>query len=151
MTTTSSVQAISFPMDLESSLGRIEDSNMNDLQESLDENEKKPRTSQTYPFNNQGMNVDSIETSPYPLKETESERQERESLTKSNCQFDLLLDNGITDADMGSISDDDEWGLDPSEDSDDKSFHLLEEEAMIMTKSGLELEKIGDPISFWQG
>lgn len=124
---------------------------MNEFWDHQDENELSTRTSTTYPFKLEVMAIDPIESSPYPLKETESERNERDSLTQSNHHFHLLLDKGITEADMGSISDDDEWGLDPSEVADDSSHHILEEEAIKMTTSGLELEKIGDPMSFWEG
>jgi hypothetical protein len=138
-------------MDLESSLGKIEDSNMNNLQDPMVRNEPSTRTSSTYPFKLEHMNIEPLESSPYPLRVTDSERRERESLTESSQNFHLVLQKGVAEADMGSISDEDEWGLDPSETEDDDSRYFLEQEAIKMTRSGLELENIADPMSFWEG
>jgi hypothetical protein len=135
-------------MDLESSLGKIEDSKTNNLQDPMVRNEPSTRTSSTYPFKLEDMNT---ESSPYPLRVTDSERKERDSFTESSQNFHLLLQKGVAEADMGSISDEDEWGLDPSETEDDDSRYLLEQEAIKMTRSGLELENIADPMSFWEG
>jgi hypothetical protein len=90
------------------------------------------------------MNIEPLESSPYPLRVTDSERRERESLTESSQNFHLVLQKGVAEADMGSISDEDEWGLDPSETEDDDSRYFLEQEAIKMTRSGLELKNIAD-------
>lgn len=151
MTSTSTPQEIFTLVDLESSIGRIDDTEMSDVTEKVKPVECSARTSLTYPFKQRvEMSIDQAESHPYPFSETIKEREER------NSNFESFICSSVAETTEtqqmgGSISDEDEWGLDPTETDDDSHQFYLEEEALKMTKSGLELEKIGDPVSFWQG
>jgi hypothetical protein len=155
MTSTSNPPAMFTPMDLESSLGKIDDTTMSDVNEQISSNEPSTRTSSTYPFKQADMSIEQAESYPYPLSETDNERNERKSLTEDKILI-KLIDQSVADTAeaqmLGCISDEeDEWSLDLIETEDEDPLSYLEEEAAKMTKSGLELEKIGDPLSFWEG
>jgi hypothetical protein len=140
--TTITTEAIFIPIDLEASLGKIEDNPMRDN----DDMDCEPiaRTSNN-PFNEDNLKKDHHIISPYPLSETYDEIRERQRLT------DQVGDNWSLTGKPESERQSDwiELELIPADDAED-DFSMTSEEAGSLNEDDLELERIEDPVSFWE-
>lgn len=138
--TTRKTEAIFIPLDLEASLGRIEDENG---QEDMMDCEPATRTSENNPFKSKDDEKKNHHIiAPYPLSETDAEINDRQRLAES----------GVTNWTLATPTEQSKpWCAEDLElipdDGDD--FSLSSQEAGSLNEEDLQLEKIKDPASFW--
>jgi hypothetical protein len=138
--TTGTAEAIFIPIDLEISLGKIEDSKMN----GPDDMDCEPitRTSNN-PFRSlseESFGKDHHIISPYPYSETDAEIRERQRLAESvETTWSMTKQPAWSGEDLELIPDD-----------GDDDFSLSSQEAGSLSEEDLQLEKIEDPASFWE-
>ena len=138
MTTITSEAIFVVPIDLEASLGKIDDGMG---QQDMD-CEPVTRTSSNNPFKGrlEEGGEDQHIISPYPYSETDAEIKERLRLEEAGVtSWSSAMQT--TDATKESLE------LIPDDGDDD--FSLSEEEAGSLSEEDLQLEKIEDPASFW--
>lgn len=131
-------EAIYISIDLESSLGKIDDGKTNESEDPM-EVEVVARTSQD-PFREQHSKRCHY-ISPYPFSETDREIKEREKLSEA-----VGSDWSLTGK-PGDFTNDSEWDWLPEDADDTMSLPLGEVETSM--EEDIELEKIEDPASFW--
>lgn len=139
-----STEAIFIPIDLEASLGKIEDIPMNDC----DDMDCEPiaRTSNN-PFNEEKVNKDHHVIFPYPYSQTVDEITERKKLTESvGSNWSLAGQADASGKQSPFIGDD--FEIIPNDCDDD--FSISSEAAGSMNEEDLELERIEDPATFWE-
>lgn len=133
------------PIDLESSLGRIEDAQMNETNDM--EMEPLTKTCEQSPFESSfsTMNQDQHCFAPYPIAETDAEIIERQRLGESVGKFlpPLTLQSGRQ---VDWVPED----LEPADDPGDDDFSLTSAEEESLVEENMEFERIEDPISFWE-
>ncbi|KAG7340700.1 hypothetical protein IV203_024243 [Nitzschia inconspicua] len=153
---TSAPEAIFIPIDLEASLGRIEEiMNCNGMNSEMDCDQQlqhptpppphhNTRTSSRTPFTSQDDTI-----APYPISETDDEIKERQRLSES------VGNNWTIVAPHQSHTFDDHHSMmevtatESPLDNDD--FSLTEDGAnSLAVQEDLQLERIDDPISFWE-
>jgi hypothetical protein len=142
---TSTPEAIFIPIDLEASLGRIEEGEKEN-QQSM-ECEPITRTSSGTPFNSEPIFV------PYPISETDDEIKERQRLAES-----VGANWSLSGPSMSLLGDDQQMmtmDFEPAEalmlvPEDDDDFSLSAEEAGSLTDEDFQLERIQDQESFWE-
>jgi hypothetical protein len=156
--TTTAPEAIFIPIDLEASLGRIEEmnsekneANIMDCADQQQQQQSPPpppqhntRTSSRTPFTS-SLRDDPI--APYPISETDAEIKERQRLSESVGNHWSLV------SPQSSGNDDDSMMEVTATDSplDDDDFSLTEDGAgSLVGQEDLQLERIDDPISFWE-
>ena len=145
---TGTTEAIYIPIDLEASLGKIEDAKMNDG----DEMDCEPitRTSNN-PFRtssegNSGQDQRFI--SPYPYSETDAEIKERQRLAESS-----VVESWSMAVDASSSPQQTEWkgvGLELIPNDGDDDFSISSDEEGSLHEEDLQFEKIDDPASFFE-
>jgi hypothetical protein len=139
---TTTPEAIFIPIDLEASLGRI-DEGEKENQQSMD-CEPTTRTSSRTPFTSEQS------FAPYPISETDDEIKERQKLAES-VGAHWSLTGQVTVADdqqaMMDVEQSEALMLVPEDDDD---FSLSEEEAGSLTEEVFQLDKIQDRVSFWE-
>jgi hypothetical protein len=146
MMTTGTTEAIVFPIDLEASLGKIEDIEMY----GTDDMDCEPvtRTSNN-PFRSsseESLGKDHHIISPYPYSETDAEIRERQRLAESvETTWSMPVQAGPEKQPAWSGED-----LELIPDDGDDDFSLSSQEAGSLSEEGLQLEKIADPASFWE-
>lgn len=146
MMTTGTSEAMFIPIDLEASLGKIEDSGAGEV----DDMDCEPitRTSNN-PFRStseESFGKDHHIIAPYPYSETEAEIKERKKLTQSvGNTWSMPMEQEA--ANQTSWTNED-LELIPDDGGDD--FSLSSEEAGSLSEEYLQLEKIKDPASFWE-
>jgi hypothetical protein len=180
MATSTTNDSIYVSMDLESSLGKIEEDSKHfqpTIQPSIVDSSlssmmmthsssssisccSPTRTSATYPFTlATNIPVEPVNLLEESMNMEEEEEEEEETTQDSTTKFINKNNSSTSNSTTTSCrepsmepteTEDDEWGLDPTETEDDDSRYYLEKEAWNMTKSGLELEKIEDRLSFWK-
>jgi hypothetical protein len=142
---TGTTEAIFGPINLEASLGRIEDDQILPSEDAM-ECEQSARTSDN-PFREEDMMKEQHVISPYPYSETESEIVERIRLHES-------VGKDWTMADQTVAHDEPEWvelKLIPDDAADNDDFSLSSEGSeSLKEEEDLELEKIEDPVSFFE-
>jgi hypothetical protein len=143
--TTGTTEATSIPIDLEASLGKIDDSQMN----GPDDMDCEPftRTSNN-PFRSsseESLGKDHS-MSPYSYSaETDAQIRERKRLAESvETTWSMTVEVGPKKQPAWSGGD-----LELIPDDDDDDFSLSSEEAGSLGEEDLQLEKIEDPASFW--
>jgi hypothetical protein len=144
--TTGTTEAIFIPIDLEISLGKIEDSQMN----GPDDMDCEPitRTSNN-PFRSlseESCGKDHHIISPYSYSETDAEIRERQRLEESvETTWSMTVQAGPEKQPAWSGED-----LELIPDDGDDDFSLSSQEAGSLSEEDLQLEKIEDPASFWE-
>jgi hypothetical protein len=143
---TGTTEAIFNPIDLEASLGKIEDIYMKG-QDDMD-CEPVTRTSNN-PFRSsseESLGKDHHVISPYPYSETYTEIRERQRLEESvETTWSMAVQSGPEKQPAWSGED-----LELIPDDGDDDFSLSSQEAVSLTEEDLQLEKIQDPASFWE-
>ena len=133
------------PIDLESSLGRIEDAQMNETNDM--ETEPMTKTCEQSPFESSFTNVHQDQQcfAPYPIAETDAEILERQRLGESVGKFlpPLTLQSGRQ---VDWVPED----IEPAEDPGDDDFSLTSAEEESLVEENMEFERIEDPVSFWE-
>jgi hypothetical protein len=130
------------PIDLESSLGKIEDSQMN----GTDDMDYEPvtNTCEESPFLKDSTNM-----APYPIAESSAEIRERQRLNESVGK--LLPTQALQFADgrpkVDWVPEDLEPVEHPVDDDDDFSITSEEEESLV--EENVDFEEIEDRVSFW--
>jgi hypothetical protein len=143
---TTTPEAIFIPIDLEASLGRIEEGEEENQQ--CMECEPVTRTSSSTPFASEQT------FAPYPISETDDEIKERQKLAESVGAHWSSLSGPA----MPALADDQQilsMDFEPSEalmlvPEDDDDFSLSAEEAGSLTDEDFQLERIQDRVSFWE-
>ena len=154
--TTAAPEAIFIPIDLEASLGRIEEmngekneANIMDCEDRLQQLSSPPpqhntRTSSRTPFTT-SLRDDAI--APYPISETDAEIRERQRLSESVGNHWSLVSPQTSSSDEHSMME--VTATDSPLDDDD--FSLTEDGAdSLVAQEDFQLERIDDPISFWE-
>jgi hypothetical protein len=142
---TTTPEAIFIPIDLEASLGRIEDGESEN--QGCMEDEPTTKTSSGTPFTSEQV------FAPYPISETDDEIRERRKLAESvgghwslaGQVAPLLADDHQPS--MMDMERSEELMLVPEDDDD---FSLSVEEAESLTGEDFHLERIQDRVSFWE-
>lgn len=128
------------PIDLESSLGKIEDDPMH----GADDMDCEPctKTCEQSPFLKESTNI-----APYPIAESNDEIRERQRLNESVGK--LLPPPTLQSSDGRQL----DWvpeDLEPVEDPvDDDEFSLTSAEEESLVEENAEFEEIEDRVSFW--
>eukprot|EP00339_Tiarina_fusa_P019775 CAMPEP_0117044610 /NCGR_PEP_ID=MMETSP0472-20121206/30914_1 /TAXON_ID=693140 ORGANISM="Tiarina fusus, Strain LIS" /NCGR_SAMPLE_ID=MMETSP0472 /ASSEMBLY_ACC=CAM_ASM_000603 /LENGTH=180 /DNA_ID=CAMNT_0004756399 /DNA_START=139 /DNA_END=681 /DNA_ORIENTATION=+ len=144
-------EAIFTPIDLEASLGRIEDLQLIvSNEDAMDcEQEQTPRTSDN-PFREAESKEQHV-ISPYPYSETESEIAERRRLHESVGKDWTLGEQPVQQQQPPVEPDWIELELIPDDDADNDEFSLSSEGSeSLKAEEDVELEKIEDPVSFFE-
>lgn len=133
------------PIDLESSLGRIEDAQM---KETIDmETEPLTKTCEQSPFESSFSNVNQDQQcfAPYPIAESDAEIIERQRLGESVGKFlpPVTLQSGRQ---VDWVPED----IEPAEDPGDDDFSLTSAGEESLVEENMEFERIEDPVSFWE-
>lgn len=131
------------PIDLESSLGRIEDASAPESDEM--DIEPVTKTCEQNPFQTDCTDHKQDPTSfaPYPIAETEAEIKERQRLNDSVGKFLPQQTFQSAPRQVDWVPED----LEPVEGDDDFSLSSAEEESIA--EENVEFERIEDPVSFW--
>jgi len=132
------------PIDLESSLGRIEDAQMNESMEL--EFEPVTKTCEQSPFGNDCLNErhDQQCFAPYPIAETDAEIIERQRLGESVGTYLPPL-TMLSGRQVDWVPED----LEPAEDPGDDDFSITSADEESLMEENMEFERIEDPSSFW--
>mmetsp|Transcript_28503 Transcript_28503/g.50492 ORF Transcript_28503/g.50492 Transcript_28503/m.50492 type:complete len:196 (-) Transcript_28503:338-925(-) len=156
--TTSTSEAIFIPIDLEASLGRIEDS----ANEQSMQCEPITRTSPGTPFR---QDSNSFSIAPYPISETPDEIKERQRLTESvGSNWTLVTPSSLSSSsdanqpqplrlqyhEFHDGDDDSMMEVTATEALEDDDFSLTGEDTESLAHEDLQLERIEDPVSFWE-
>ena len=134
------------PIDLESSLGRIDDDTKNESNDM--DCEPVTNTSEQSPFQKGYTDEthDQRNFAPYPIAETHAEVKERQRLSESVGKFlppHTTFQSPVRQVDW--VPEDLELVEHPGEDE----FSLTSAEEESLVEENLEFEKIDDPVSFW--
>lgn len=133
------------PIDLESSLGKIEDATMNETDDM--DYEAGTNTCEQSPFDGEdsGLKQDQLHVAPYPIAESDAEIKERLRLNESVGKFlrPQTFQSAVRQVDW--VPED----LEPVEHPGDEDFSLTSAEEESLVEDNLEFEMIDDPVSFW--
>lgn len=135
-----SIEAIFVPIDLEASLGRIEDLDMQEMES--DPVFRRTKTCDGVPSTVECFNRGKRAMAPYPFSQTASELKEREKLTQN---VGYMFDNQIQPADW--IMTDTQMEMVPEDDD----FSITSHDAASLAEENFSLEEISeDPATFWE-
>jgi hypothetical protein len=156
-TSSSSQEAIFVPIDLEASLGRIEERQDGETMMECNPRRRQPvtRTSSGIPFSKiQFQQQQQSSIAPYPISETDAEIKERQKLTESVPNWNLATPSHHHD-EQQVIYDDSHSMMEVTateEALDDVDDFSLSGDASLAPEDEeeFELERIDDPVSFWE-
>ncbi len=134
------------PIDLESSLGRIEDAQENEVIDM--EQEPLTKTCEQSPFETDSSDLvrhDQHSYAPYPIAESDAEIMERQRLGESVGKF-LPPITSQSGRQIDWVPED----LEPADDPGDDDFSLTSAEEESLVEENMEFERIEDPVSFWE-
>lgn len=135
-----SIEAIFVPIDLEASLGKIDDCDMQEMES--DPDSPRTRTSDGVPSTVECFNRGKRAMVPYPFSQTASELKEREKLTQN---VGYIFDIQIQPADWTMA--DTQMEMAPEDDD----FSITSHDAASLAEENFSLEEISeDPASFWE-
>jgi hypothetical protein len=135
-----STEAIFVPIDLEASLGKIDDCDMKEMES--EPVSPRTRTSDGVPSTVECFNRGKRAMAPYPFSQCASELKEREKLTQHvGYIFDIQIqpaDWAMTDTQMEMVPEDDD-------------FSITSHDAASLADENFSLEEISDdPATFWE-
>jgi hypothetical protein len=151
---TSTPEAIFIPIDLEASLGRIEELGNEKIKACMECDDQQEHFTPPPPFRNTRTSSRTPFTSrddtiaPYPISETDAEIRERQRLSESvGNNWTLVAPYTISNDDCSMME---VTATDSPLNDDDFSLTDDGADSLIETQEDFPLERIDDPISFWE-